>query len=552
VPNATEVRIGVKAKSSTATRIVNIYKNGELAQTFTGLNKDNCAEYVDEAESEEPVTYKIASVTTGPGIVSYIKVKAQNASADIIPPPSLTPPEPEDPKVLPPPATITATTQLYINEVSGNGKWVEFYNAEAVDLDLSGYVLQKIDEEGGRANWTIPAGTTIAAGGFLSFTQNIGGAFTYGISAKKDVSFVLIDAATDTVDYFEIRSDLYSDGGNKSVGRETDGSSRLVVFLNDTKERTNRTLSNLATLQSLSASAGTLTPAFNAAVFSYSDTVPSAVGSIDITGLTADGAQADNIVDSALAFGNNAITLVVTAEDGITTKSYTVNVFRRYSIADAAVAAIADTVYQGIAIEPAVSVAYNALPLTQGTDYRVEYADNTNAGPATITIRGAGIYDSVQVVHFTIDKAAPTYVVPTNLSATYGDTLQSVALPSGWSWNSPDALVGNVGTQEHVATFTPDDVDNYNTVEKNISITVSPAPPTAVTTQRLSQLFVYPNPVVADVISIDGDFAGQVEIYSLTGALVLVSNKTTIKIGHLPAGTYIVKAGNRVGKVVKQ
>jgi hypothetical protein len=31
----------------------------------------------------------------------------------------------------------------------------------------------------------------------------------------------------------------------------------------------------------------------------------------------------------------------------------------------------------------------------------------------------------------------------------------------------------------------------------------------------------------------------------------MVSNETTINIGHLPAGIYVVKAGNKSAKVVK-
>ena len=74
----------------------------------------------------------------------------------------------------------------------------------------------------------------------------------------------------------------------------------------------------------------------------------------------------------------------------------------------------------------------------------------------------------------TVSKATPDYIVPTNLAATYGQTLADVALPDGWAWN--DALttsVGNAGTNTFAATFTPDDTETYAIVEQNLTVTVS-------------------------------------------------------------------------------
>ena len=75
--------------------------------------------------------------------------------------------------------------------------------------------------------------------------------------------------------------------------------------------------------------------------------------------------------------------------------------------------------------------------------------------------------------------------------------------------------------------------------------------PTAVTAEALPQLEVYPNPA-GDMLYITDAFAGNVEIYSITGTLVLVSDRAAISIAHLSTGTYIVKAGNKAAKVVKR
>ena len=76
-------------------------------------------------------------------------------------------------------------------------------------------------------------------------------------------------------------------------------------------------------------------------------------------------------------------------------------------------------------------------------------------------------------VKITIAKATPAYTVPTDLTATYGDTLANVDLTDGWAWDAPDTAVGNVGSNAFAATYTPEDADNYNTVPQNLTVTVS-------------------------------------------------------------------------------
>jgi hypothetical protein len=124
--------------------------------------------------------------------------------------------------------TGTPPKDIYINEVSGNEKWIEIYNAENEAVDLSGYILRKKDEVAIVTDWTVPAGTTIAAGGYLVWTQTTD--FPYGISADKDVTFILIDDRKAELDVFEITSNLYSFGEQRTVGRKSDGCIYLKVF----------------------------------------------------------------------------------------------------------------------------------------------------------------------------------------------------------------------------------------------------------------------------------------------------------------------------------
>jgi len=85
-----------------------------------------------------------------------------------------------------------------------------------------------------------------------------------------------------------------------------------------------------ANLKSLTVSAGTLTPSFNPNTTSYTVNVGGAVSTITITGVAADpnATVSGNVVNAPINPGNNNFSIVVTAADGTTTKTYTVNVIR--------------------------------------------------------------------------------------------------------------------------------------------------------------------------------------------------------------------------------
>jgi hypothetical protein len=103
----------------------------------------------------------------------------------------------------------------------------------------------------------------------------------------------------------------------------------------------------------------------------------------------------------------------------------------------------------------------------------------TNAGAYRLTIKvpaSDANYIGDKEFGFTIAKALPSYTAPTGLTATYGDLLSSVALPEGWAWETPAALVGEAGARTHKASFTPADVDNYE-IATGIDVTVTVSMP---------------------------------------------------------------------------
>jgi len=108
-----------------------------------------------------------------------------------------------------------------------------------------------------------------------------------------------------------------------------------------------------------------------------------------------------------------------------------------------------------------------AVPTTSvGTSHYYVVVRNTFEGKVSAAVKS-------NVATVVVGKGTPEYTVPAGLTATYGDLLSSVDLPNGWKWVNEDALAGVVSSQTHEAVFTPDDVDNYNAVTKELAVDVS-------------------------------------------------------------------------------
>ena len=115
--------------------------------------------------------------------------------------------------------------------------------------------------------------------------------------------------------------------------RETD-KVEVTVKAEDGTEKTytvNLTLakSRNADLKSLGVTDETISPAFDKDTLSYTVTVPSDKDKATITAEVADDrASLTGTGEKDLIYGNNSFDVVVTAEDGTTTKTYTVNIER--------------------------------------------------------------------------------------------------------------------------------------------------------------------------------------------------------------------------------
>ncbi len=130
--------------------------------------------------------------------------------------------------------TVAPPVLVYVNECDPNAKAMELYNAMSTEVDLSGWSLRKDSKTDEANNWTIPAGTKIAAHGYLVITQDVTGVtgFTFGMSATKGFSYHLFDANGSLRDLLDnLTGTKISAGASpQTIGRLTDGSATLTLF----------------------------------------------------------------------------------------------------------------------------------------------------------------------------------------------------------------------------------------------------------------------------------------------------------------------------------
>ncbi len=98
------------------------------------------------------------------------------------------------------------------------------------------------------------------------------------------------------------------------------------------------------------------------------------------------------------------ITLSDAYENKVITKTFTIYPAK---IGSAAITGIKKSyVYAGAAVIPAMTLTYNKMVLTEGTDYAVEYADNNAPGTATYTFTGINNFSGERTGEYTINAEA--------------------------------------------------------------------------------------------------------------------------------------------------
>src|SRR6185503_4846612 len=218
-----------------------------------------------------------------------------------------------------------------------------------------------------------------------------------------------------------------------------------------------------ATLSSLQLSSGTLSPTFASGTTSYAATVGSGVSSISVTpssshmassitvnGTTvASGAASGTI---SLQTGDNTIAIVVTAQDGITQKTYNVVVTRPSTNAN-----LSGLTLSSGTLNPSFSAgtfSYTATVANSTSSLTVTPATQSTA--ATITVNGSSVADltASQFISLNVGSNTITLVVTAQdgvTKNTYTLTVTRLIPPPAISYSTPQTY--QKGTA--ISTLTP-------------------------------------------------------------------------------------------------
>ena len=109
--------------------------------------------------------------------------------------------------------------------------------------------------------------------------------------------------------------------------------------------------------------------------------------------------------------------------------------------------------YDGTEKEPAVTVKDGTKTLVLGTDYKVTYTNNINAGTATVTIEGMSNYSGTKELTFTIKKVKLTVTASSDVKA-YDGTKAATGTAS-----VPEVVSGEQPTLKDQVTFRFDKKD---------------------------------------------------------------------------------------------
>ena len=231
------------------------------------------------------------------------------------------------------------------------------------------------------------------------------------------------------------------------------------------------TTTNLSQLADLALGAGTLTPAFAPATVSYITTVPYATTSLTLTPqteiasttITVNGATVASGAASnplPLAVGNNPLTVVTTAANGLTTMTYTVTVTRlpqsfTFNSATTVPVTAADLLADGLPVNFALAFA----PAT-GTDLTV--VNNTGTTP----IRGQ-FSNLVNGQAVALDFGGATYLfVADYFGGTGNDLVLRWANTRPFAWGANAS--GQVGNNSTTDALVPVAVDRTGVLANKV------------------------------------------------------------------------------------
>ena len=201
----------------------------------------------------------------------------------------------------------------------------------------------------GGADWSASILAPLSGNNYLSYITCSNGTLEpafdpdireYSMTVPYEVDSLALDWGRDhSASWVDVSGNSLSVGPNTislTVTAEN-GSTRTYYIYVTRQEDPNYVPNTDATLSGLSASTGTISPAFDPAKTDYVVYVPYEVETIQISG-TASDAKAKGVTQAAsdkLQPGDNLLEVICTAEDGKTTKTYQIHVVRMPAYAGA-------------------------------------------------------------------------------------------------------------------------------------------------------------------------------------------------------------------------
>ena len=124
--------------------------------------------------------------------------------------------------------------------------------------------------------------------------------------------------------------------------------------------------------------------------------------------ITLDGVTLVKDTDYTVKYENNTdkgtATVVINGignYSGVVKKTFNINKTSVYSFTVFSETEMTET-YDGTELKPEMEVYYGALLLVEGVDYTISLENNVNAGTATVTVIGMGLYEGERSYEFTI------------------------------------------------------------------------------------------------------------------------------------------------------
>ncbi|MBQ9984128.1 MAG: leucine-rich repeat domain-containing protein [Lachnospiraceae bacterium] len=168
--------------------------------------------------------------------------------------------------------------------------------------------------------------------------------------------------------------------------------------------------------------------------------------------------------------------------------------------------------------------------------------DTANYDWATVAENQGATYSNGKVtckVSIKVYASKPTYTVPEKVTATYGQTFGEVEIPAGdnegtFSWEYDSATkVGSVGSYYRYVTYTPNDTDQYQSVNRiKVLLVVERAVPTY---DKVASLTSVCGVTLADIELPDVEGG---KYHWITTDTTIVSDGKTYQLGFKPTDTY--------------